>query len=131
VTTPDLDPRQEVELQIVEPCARADLITGHAVQDPCRRCAGILELDPRQPSMDGWLPGTIEHQVKVIGSGRVWRGLISRWFTLQATLDVHNVFDNQVVYLIEGGHNDPEVAFGEAKARVEPRHWQVGVRATF
>lgn len=182
------DPRARISLQYSWKRAK-----GNSNSDEAADLQGdFLALDPRQPYMDGWLPGTIEHQVKLIASGRVWRGLdvgvvgywsggaryteatifrptthgiyynfqrpdgsfvrtgderqpswwktdlrlaytfdTSRRFTLRATLDVYNVFDNQDVYLIEGGHNDPEFAFGEAKARVEPRHWQVGLRMTF
>ena len=142
----------------------------------------ILALDPRQPYMYGWLPGTIEHQVKLFGSARLWRRLEVGWLAYwssgaryteadiyrptgsdiyfnhqlpdgsyvrtgnrkhpawwttdlrlatpsrsagapssEASLDVYNLFDDQRAFLVEAGHNDPELAYGADRMLLAPR----------
>lgn len=48
---------------------------------------------------------------------------------LELSLECHNLFDQQSVYRIEEGHNDPEfTVYREPRARLLPRRWEVGVR---
>src|SRR5688572_8233475 len=154
----------------------------------------LLEVDPRNPWMNGRLPGTIPHQIKAYGMYRTpWNleigglfyysagayytegdrnfGIVMNhdltgsdhtdyaytkmgdeqhpsWYTFDAKLryqlgfarnmgvdlffDVYNVLNNQDAVYHEIVHNDPTFTeYGEVRAVLEPRRFQVGARFTF
>lgn len=153
----------------------------------------LLEIDPRQPYMNGNLPGTVPHAVKLFGSYRTpWNLEVGSllywssgsyytrseryygiaipadltpgvsddlnfaqmggeqhpsWYTLDLKfryqlgllrgtgldlfVDVYNVLNNQDALYEEIILNDRDFAFGETRAVLDPRRFQVGARFTF